>query len=116
MRTALVALVALAAGLLLFGLFMGDLGQGETAVSRVALGAGLFLAAGLAVGLLTPRRWPMAALSAWAPLVRGAVGLVQGLAQGTEPVYLDVLLLGFGAMLVALGGGWAGSRVWRQTE
>lgn len=110
------ASLLLAAGFGVVGLALvfTDLGPTSTPTARVLSSAGLFLVAGVSIGLLNPRgrSWSLAVLSAWGPAVLGAVGMWIWLrSPGGEPGLALAFLLGPAGL--ALAGGWGGARLRR---
>lgn len=85
-RNPFAILVAFGGGLLQFGLMFSDLSAAETVPTRLMAIAGIALAAGLALGVVVPARWP-----AWCLLASwGAIFWSGALLLMAEPLGLYV--------------------------
>lgn len=59
-----------------FGMALGYVGEGQTIMDWIVLGAGYFLFAGILLGLADPNYWYLAGMVAWGPLVISAAILI----------------------------------------
>ena len=114
MRVAAAILLSLFVGFWAFAGLMGDLGPGESALGRVAYLSVVFVVGGLLVGLVAGRRWWLAGLCAWAPLVRAVLGVYHGL-KGAPGGLFDLERAGHlvFALAMSLVGGSLGRLLWR---
>ena len=93
-----------------FGLFADSSVVGMVSVILI------FLAGSAGVGVLLPKRWQLSALCSWGAVLFAALEI--GFSMGREPVpgqqpTIQVLLVGFGAISLALLGGYVGYRLRR---
>ena len=106
------ALLVFVIGVLGLSGFFSDLGPGESERERIAFVVGVYVVGGGLLGALLPRRWYLAVLSAWGPLLVSAPGLLVPLSRGQATPYWSYILLGLvGAPAVAVAAGFAGSRI-----
>ena len=110
---AFVVLVLFTGYLSAFGLF-ADTNIGGSLITIL-----LFLSGSVAVGALYPKRWQLSALCSWGALL--LTGLELGYRIGKEPVVgqqplAQVLLTAFGALGLALLGGYIGFRLRTRTK
>ena len=114
-RSVAAILVALLVGFGGLSLAMSDLGPGENYAQRLGVSVLYFLVVGLIVGLIDRRRWPLASLAAWGPMLMGGFGLLSKVVGGGEfPYWPFVLVLLSLPLACALFGGWLGSRLRRR--
>ena len=112
-RLVVVIALALAAGFIGLAMLFGDLGPGETALSRAALVAGLHTLAGMVIGFIEPERWQVAALAAWGAVVIGLGALLGSLGRGIGEALMGLVFLA--PLALALAGGYLGRWLRRRT-
>jgi hypothetical protein len=112
-RLVVVIALALAAGYIGLAMLFGDLGPGETALSRAALVAGLHTLAGMVIGFIEPERWQVAALAAWGAVVIGLGALLGSLGRGIGEALMGLVFLA--PLALALAGGYLGRWLRRRT-
>lgn len=110
-----VAAVAIAlVGLLGLSAFFSDLGPGETGFRRAVVVAIEYVVGGVVIGWTLRRRWYLAILEAWGPVLLGVAVVFVAFRQGIGEGRLSFLLLLLGVMpLVSIGSGLLGWRLAR---
>ncbi len=106
LNTILAVVVALSVGVLGLWSVFTDIGPHESRTSRWAMTGLVYALGATVVGALVPHRWYLAVLTAWGPLLLGAIGLTAKLATGRPVPYWSFLattLLGVPALALLFG-------------
>ena len=114
LNIALAVALALLVGVAGLWTVFTDVGPNESRAARWLMTGLVYALGATAVGALVPRRWYLALLAAWGPVVLGAVGLVAKLANGGAVPYWRFLATNLlGVPAVALLFGYLGMRARR---
>ena len=81
-RTLVVTSVVLVTGFLSLAQIFSDLGPQETQVSRILVTWLTLIFGAVLIGLIVPRRWYLAVLSAWGPFLLAGGGLLVAIRTG----------------------------------
>ena len=110
MRTLVAVVAAVLIGVVAlpfaFGVVMSELADVETEVADAVILAALFVGGGLLVGWLAGRRWRLAVICAWAPVLMGVYWLSVSLWS-----WLLFAALVPGSVVASLFGGFLGHRL-----
>ena len=112
LRVFAATLVVVLVGLYGFAAVLQDRVPSELLWARLLLVAVVYALGGIAIALLLPHRWYLAAAMAWGPAAFGMLGLAVKVVHGGErnvAGFVAVCVLGFPGM--ALAAGWLGKRV-----
>ena len=108
----LAVIIALAVGVIGLWAVFSDIGPKDSMAARWLMTSLVYAAGAMAVGFLVPRRWYLALLTAWGPLVLGLIGLTVKLINGRPVPYWRFLALTIlGVPGAALLFGFLGRRV-----
>lgn len=108
----LAVIIALMVGVIGLWAVFSDIGPRDSIATRWLITGLVYAAGAMAVGFLVPRRWYLALLTAWGPLVLGLIGLTAKLMNGGPLPYWRFLALTIlGVPGFALLFGYLGRRV-----
>ncbi len=105
LRIVISIIIALGVGFIGLSLLFSDLGPAETIQQRLYITEGIYFAAGLAVGLITPEWWWLAGITAWG----GVLLAIGGLFGGTD-IRL-ALIFGVASLIPTFLGGFLGAQI-----
>ena len=91
-RTILVTAVVLVTGFLGLAQVFSDLGPRETGMQRILSTLLTCIIGSLLIGLIVPKRWYLAVLNAWGPLLLAGGGLLVAIRMGRVTEVLSGLL------------------------
>ncbi len=108
--------IALATGLVGLWCVFTDLGPSEFMAGRISILVLAYLVGAGLVGALLPRRWYVASVAAWGPVLFGILGLVAKLSRGGPMLRWSflietLLMIPAACLMFGFGGSWLRRRL-----
>ena len=108
--------IALATGLIGLWCVFTDLGPSESMAGRISILVLAYLVGAGLVGVLLPRRWYVASVAAWGPVLLGSAGLVAKVSRGGAMprwsfLIAALLIIPAVCLMFGFGGSWLRRRL-----